>query len=111
MNLVNSPGARLGERAAALARAGPSAFTARSLRMVPAYSVGGVLNKKLVEHGRAAVLRMGREWRGVRAWREEVRKRREQAWDAHRAAAVRHTSRIRVAFARIMPTGASAMGN
>jgi hypothetical protein len=58
LDLVNRPDAtmRLAARLASLGNAMPSALLARSLRMLPAYGVGGLLNAALCARGREATL-------------------------------------------------------
>mmetsp|Transcript_494 Transcript_494/g.1145 ORF Transcript_494/g.1145 Transcript_494/m.1145 type:complete len:503 (-) Transcript_494:139-1647(-) len=54
LNLVNAPGATLETRLASLAHQGPAALLARSMRMLPAYGIGGLLNGTLTKRGRNA---------------------------------------------------------
>jgi hypothetical protein len=58
LDLVNRPDATksLAARLASLGNAMPSALLARSLRMLPAYGVGGLLNAALCARGREATL-------------------------------------------------------
>ena len=56
LDLVNRPGASSTARAAALRTSAPAALLARSLRMIPAYGVGGLLNGVLCRRGRDAAL-------------------------------------------------------
>jgi hypothetical protein len=58
LNLVNAPGPKIPwtKRAAWTATAAPAAFAARSLRMLPAYGVGGILNGYFVRRGRELAL-------------------------------------------------------
>ena len=56
LDLVNRPGASSTARAAALRTSAPAALLARSLRMLPAYGVGGLLNGVLCRRGRDAAL-------------------------------------------------------
>lgn len=53
LSLINDPGATVASRVARLRLATPAALLARSLRMLPAYGVGGILNATLVNKGRA----------------------------------------------------------
>jgi hypothetical protein len=52
LDLVNAPAATSGDRLAALRKSGPAALLARSMRMLPAYGVGGLLNTLLNRYGR-----------------------------------------------------------
>jgi len=58
LDLVNRPDATmsLAARLASLGNAMPSALLARSLRMLPAYGIGGLLNAALCARGREATL-------------------------------------------------------
>jgi hypothetical protein len=60
LSLINDPGATIAARIARLQTATPAALLARSLRMLPAYGVGGILNAKLVAEGRALAKRRAR---------------------------------------------------
>ena len=53
LSLINDPSATAAARIAKLKLATPAALLARSLRMLPAYGVGGILNSTLVARGRA----------------------------------------------------------
>ena len=53
LSLINEPSATAAARIAKLKLATPAALLARSLRMLPAYGVGGILNSTLVARGRA----------------------------------------------------------
>jgi len=57
LNMVNAPVATLAQRVAALKASTPPALVARSLRMLPAYGVGGILNLTLSARGRDAARR------------------------------------------------------
>jgi hypothetical protein len=57
LNLVNAPGATAAARVVTLRASTPAALIARSLRMLPAYGVGGILNGALTGRGREAVAR------------------------------------------------------
>ena len=52
LSLINEPSATAAARIAKLKLATPAALLARSLRMLPAYGVGGILNTTLVARGR-----------------------------------------------------------
>jgi hypothetical protein len=69
LDMVNAPNATAAQRMGALAKSGPAALLARSLRMLPAYGVGGLLNATLCRHGR--------EFAAKRRWRELV----SEEWD------------------------------
>uniref|UniRef100_A0A7S0D4F5 EF-hand domain-containing protein n=1 Tax=Micromonas pusilla TaxID=38833 RepID=A0A7S0D4F5_MICPS len=69
LDMVNAPNATAAQRMGALAKSGPAALLARSLRMLPAYGVGGLLNATLCRHGREAASK--------RRWRELV----SEEWD------------------------------
>ena len=56
LDLVNQPAATAAARVARLKNSTPAALFARSLRMLPAYGVGGLLNTSLTERGRAAAI-------------------------------------------------------
>lgn len=56
LNMVNAPVATLAQRVAALKVSTPPALIARSLRMLPAYGVGGLLNSALTRRGRELAL-------------------------------------------------------
>ena len=56
LDLVNQPAANAAARVARLKNSTPAALFARSLRMLPAYGVGGLLNTSLTERGRAAAI-------------------------------------------------------
>ena len=56
LDLVNQPAATAAARIARLKNSTPAALFARSLRMLPAYGVGGLLNTSLTERGRAAAI-------------------------------------------------------
>ena len=51
LDLVNQPAATAAARVARLKNSTPAALFARSLRMLPAYGVGGLLNTSLTERG------------------------------------------------------------
>ena len=55
LNLVNVPAASAAARVAALRASTPAALLARSLRMLPAYGVGGLLNAVVTAKGRDVV--------------------------------------------------------
>ena len=55
LNFVNAPGATAAARMAVMKKSTPAALLARSLRMLPAYGVGGILNTSLTLQGRRAV--------------------------------------------------------
>ncbi|ACO60711.1 predicted protein [Micromonas commoda] len=57
LNMVNAPVATLAQRVAALKVSTPPALIARSLRMLPAYGIGGILNTTLSARGRDAARR------------------------------------------------------
>ena len=57
LNMVNAPVATLAQRVAALKVSTPPALVARSLRMLPAYGIGGILNTTLSARGRDAARR------------------------------------------------------
>ena len=57
LNMVNAPVATMAQRIAALKVSTPPALVARSLRMLPAYGVGGILNTTLSTKGRDAARR------------------------------------------------------
>ena len=57
LSLINDPGATAAVRLARLRVATPATLLARSLRMLPAYGVGGILNATLVARGRALARR------------------------------------------------------
>ena len=73
LDMVNAPNATAAQRARALAKSGPAALLARSLRMLPAYGVGGLLNATLCRRGRDAAAK--RRWRDLAAeeWDVAVR--------------------------------------
>ena len=54
LNLVNVPAASAAARVAALGASTPAALLARSLRMLPAYGVGGLLNAVVTAKGRTS---------------------------------------------------------
>jgi hypothetical protein len=54
LNMVNAPVATMAQRIAALKVSTPPALIARSLRMLPAYGIGGILNTTLSTKGRDA---------------------------------------------------------
>jgi len=56
LDLVNQPAAAAAARVARLKNATPAALLARSLRMLPAYGIGGLLNAALCARGREATL-------------------------------------------------------
>ena len=56
LNLVNAPGATAAVRMSTLQAATPAALLARSLRMLPAYGIGGLLNAALTKRGRDVAL-------------------------------------------------------
>ena len=57
LNMVNAPVATMAQRIAALKVSTPPALIARSLRMLPAYGIGGILNTTLSTKGRDAARR------------------------------------------------------
>ena len=57
LNMVNAPVATFAQRVAALKVSTPPALIARSLRMLPAYGIGGILNTTLSARGRDAARR------------------------------------------------------
>jgi len=57
LNMVNAPVATMAQRIAALKVSTPPALIARSLRMLPAYGIGGILNTTLSTKGRDAATR------------------------------------------------------
>ena len=59
LNMVNAPVATMAQRTAALKVSTPAALLARSLRMLPAYGVGGLLNSALTKKGREMALSYG----------------------------------------------------
>ena len=67
LNLVNAPTASAAARVAALRASTPAALLARSLRMLPAYGVGGLLNAAVTARGRDAVAAVFAEGGGKRA--------------------------------------------
>ncbi len=79
LSLINDPGATAAVRLARLRAATPATLLARSLRMLPAYGVGGILNATLVARGRALARRragLGGGTGGAPAVGKEGRKRR-----------------------------------
>ena len=84
LSLINDPGATAAVRLARLRAATPATLLARSLRMLPAYGVGGILNATLVARGRALARRragLGGGTGGAPAVAKEGRKRRESFRD------------------------------
>ena len=82
LSLINDPGATAAVRLARLRAATPATLLARSLRMLPAYGVGGILNATLVARGRALARRRaglggGTGGAPVPGAKEPGRKRRE----------------------------------
>ena len=84
LSLINDPGATAAVRLARLRAATPATLLARSLRMLPAYGVGGILNATLVARGallgwraRRAGLGGGTGGAPVPGAKEPGRKRRE----------------------------------
>ena len=78
LSLINDPGATAAVRLARLRAATPATLLARSLRMLPAYGVGGILNATLVARGRALARRragLGGGTGGAPAVGKEGRKR------------------------------------
>ena len=73
LDMVNAPSATAAQRMRALRASGPAALLARSLRMLPAYGVGGLLNATLCRHGREAAAK--KRWRDLAAeeWDVAVR--------------------------------------
>ena len=67
LNLVNAPTASAAARVAALRASTPAALLARSLRMLPAYGVGGLLNAAVTARGRDAVAAVFADGGGKRA--------------------------------------------
>tara|TARA_B110000259_G_scaffold56074_2_gene66137 strand:+ start:356 stop:1729 length:1374 start_codon:yes stop_codon:yes gene_type:complete len=59
LGLINSPEASVASRIARLRLATPAALLARSLRMLPAYGLGGILNSTLVNKGRVLAKKKG----------------------------------------------------
>ena len=57
LSLINEPGATAAVRFARLRASTPATLLARSLRMLPAYGVGGILNSTLVARGRTLARR------------------------------------------------------
>ena len=80
LSLINDPNATAAARIAKLKLATPAALLARSLRMLPAYGVGGILNSTLVARGRARA-RCPR-WGGGRRRRRADAGPRKEARDA-----------------------------
>lgn len=87
LNLVNAKGASVAARVATVRQSTPAALLARSLRMLPAYGIGGILNGVLTTKGRDKVkahftLRrggrasdeLGRREAGARAWGSRLTK-------------------------------------
>jgi hypothetical protein len=73
LDMVNAPTATAAQRMRALRASGPAALLARSLRMLPAYGVGGLLNATLCRYGRDAAAK--KRWRDLAAeeWDVAVR--------------------------------------
>jgi hypothetical protein len=51
LNMFNMPAATIAERAAAVARTAPQTIVAYSIRMLPAFGIGGVMNASLTSRG------------------------------------------------------------
>jgi hypothetical protein len=83
LNFVNAPGATAAARMAVMKKSTPAALLARSLRMLPAYGVGGILNTSLTLQGRRAVAEHFLKRRD--GWASEKVKR---AWGARLGASV-----------------------
>jgi len=73
LDMVNAPSATAAQRMRALRASGPAALLARSLRMLPAYGIGGLLNATLCRYGREAAAK--KRWRDLAAeeWDVAVR--------------------------------------
>jgi hypothetical protein len=111
LSLINDPGATAAVRLARLRAATPATLLARSLRMLPAYGVGGILNATLVARGRALARRragLGGGTGGAPAVGKEGRKRRvdeEKNKDGSSAASRSNVARETLAGGRFFGDG------